>query len=761
MGRFITAWGLVLGGCFMIAAAGYAQADAPVATESQTEVALDEVEVAGVKHRGLIEEKTTQPRTETTVTKEGIRKLGGPAQVSVYQTLRMLPSVTVETADPYGLNTRTPFNLRVRGQPGKGTAMTIEGVPVWAQESPGPRPDMLDLENISDMTLYRGAIAPDKGLGAMNIAGNIDLSVRRPADTFGIDVRQGFGAFDFRRSYARIDSGTLSTGTKLYASYSYTTADKWRGAGGAPSDRHHVSFGASQEFSRYVKADLFFDYNEATQNAFRPLTFAQVRNLDAARDLDYNRSILNNAAQDVNYFDFNREKITNYHAFSLITISPTDYHRITIKPYYFREWAPRLAGTTFLGAPAVRERTNRFDRYGTVVEYDTSILNTGLKIGYWYEQFSLPIAEKYSRLQNGQLQFNQWLLTKKEGNGVISSPYVKITKDIGGFHAEGGFRYFNMYEPPVTGFNNAGLPNGSFEDVQGLNPTKDAATSYKGQTYEAWLPNFGLSYAINKQVTTYATYGKNYAQPHGFPEFQQVFANNRAAFNAAGLSVQTLVDRVKLATSHNVDLGVRYTGEKVYLAPVLFYTYYENLLVGVFDPALNTNVRTSAADARAYGGEIEMGATPVENLSIYGSFLYGKSEMASDTTAASGAVVATKGHDTPDFPKFMLKGGLSYKLYGLEISPVVRYISARYGNVDNSEKIAPYTVVDLFLTYSNPKLFGALPGVKDGFVSLAFLNLFDKKYVGVINAFEDRLGGGAAYFPGAPFTVAGSVGLKF
>lgn len=215
----------------MIAAAGYAQADAPVATESQTEVALDEVEVAGVKHRGLIEEKTTQPRTETTVTKEGIRKLGGPAQVSVYQTLRMLPSVTVETADPYGLNTRTPFNLRVRGQPGKGTAMTIEGVPVWAQESPGPRPDMLDLENISDMTLYRGAIAPDKGLGAMNIAGNIDLSVRRPADTFGIDVRQGFGAFDFRRSYARIDSGTLSTGTKLYASYSYTTADKWRGAG--------------------------------------------------------------------------------------------------------------------------------------------------------------------------------------------------------------------------------------------------------------------------------------------------------------------------------------------------------------------------------------------------------------------------------------------------------------------------------------------------------------------------------------------------
>ncbi|MBS0170003.1 MAG: TonB-dependent receptor [Nitrospira sp.] len=761
MGRFITAWGIFVGTWLLVAATGFAQTEEPGGPEAHSEVALDEVEVAGVKSRGFIEEKTTQPRTESTVTKEGIQKLGGPAQTSVYQTLRMLPSVTVETADPYGLNTRTPFNLRVRGQPGKGTAMTIEGVPVWAQESPGPRPDMLDLENIAGITLYRGAIPPDKGLGAMDIAGNIDLRVLRPSDRFGVDVRQGFGAFDFRRSYARIDSGTLATGTKLYASYSYTTADKWRGDGGAPSDRHHVSFGASQEFSRYVKADLFFDFNEATQNAFRPLTFAQIQNLNTARDLDYNPRLLNNAGQDINFFNFNREKISNYHAFSLITITPADNHRITIKPYYFREWAPRVAGVNFLGAPAIRERTNRFDRYGSVLEYDTTILNTGLKVGYWYEQFSLPIAEKYSRLQNGQLQFAQWLLTKKEGNGVINSPFVKLTKEFSALHVEAGVRYFNMYEPPVTGFNNAGIPNVGFEDAQGLNPAKDPASSYKGQTYEAWLPHAGVSYAVSKQVTTYLTYGKNYAQPQGFPEFQQIFANSRAAFNAAGLTVQSLVDRVKLATSHNVDLGVRYTTEKLYVAPVLFYTYYENLLVGVFDPALNTNVRTSAADAKAYGGEIEMGATPIENLSIYGSFLYGKSQMASDTTAASGAVVATKGHDTPDFPKFMLKGGLSYKLYGLEISPVVRYISARYGNVDNTEKIAPYTVVDLFLTYSNPKLFRALPGVKDGFLSLAFLNLFDKKYVGVINAFEDRLGGGAAYFPGAPFTVAGSVGLKF
>ena len=66
-----------------------------------------------------------------------------------------------------------------------------------------------------------------------------------------------------------------------------------------------------------------------------------------------------------------------------------------------------------------------------------------------------------------------------------------------------------------------------------------------------------------------------------------------------------------------------------------------------------------------------------------------------------------------------------------------------------TEKVSPYTVVDLFLTHRNPRLFRTLPGVRDGFLSLALLNLFNKKYVGVINAFEDRLGGGAAYFWGA------------
>lgn len=102
-------------GVILVEAQAHGEPDSVGPPNQTTEVALEDVEVSGTKSRGLIEEKRSEPRTESTVTKEAIQKLGGPAQVSVYQTIRMLPSVTVETADPYGLNTRSPFNSECAG----------------------------------------------------------------------------------------------------------------------------------------------------------------------------------------------------------------------------------------------------------------------------------------------------------------------------------------------------------------------------------------------------------------------------------------------------------------------------------------------------------------------------------------------------------------------------------------------------------------------------------------------------------------------
>ncbi|MGC4085587.1 MAG: hypothetical protein QM736_26560 [Vicinamibacterales bacterium] len=76
--------------------------------------------------------------------------------------------------------------------------MMVEGIPVWAIESPGPRVDMFDLENVDGMTLYRGGVPATQGLGAQDTAGSLDIRLLKPAERAGLTVTQGLGAWGSR-----------------------------------------------------------------------------------------------------------------------------------------------------------------------------------------------------------------------------------------------------------------------------------------------------------------------------------------------------------------------------------------------------------------------------------------------------------------------------------------------------------------------------------------------------------------------------------
>jgi iron complex outermembrane receptor protein len=82
---------------------------------------------------------------------------------------------------------------------------------------------------------------------------------------------------------------------------------------------------------------------------------------------------------------------------------------------------------------------------------------------------------------------------------------------------------------------------------------------------------------------------------------------------------------------------------------------------------------------------------------------------------------------------------------GFRISPSVQYIGSRYGNLINTEKVSPYTLVNLNV---QRKVYKGI----DLFVDV--VNLTDKKYVGRI---YPRTTSGT-YYAGAPFTI--SVGLS-
>jgi iron complex outermembrane receptor protein len=93
----------------------------------------------------------------------------------------------------------------------------------------------------------------------------------------------------------------------------------------------------------------------------------------------------------------------------------------------------------------------------------------------------------------------------------------------------------------------------------------------------------------------------------------------------------------------------------------------------------------------------------------------------------------------------MVKLGGRFQVMGFRISPSVQYIGSRYGNLINTEKVSPYTLVNLYVQRRIYKGVDLLVDVR---------NLTDKKYVGRISPGTEN----GTYFAGAPFTI--SAGLR-
>lgn len=113
-----------------------------------------------------------------------------------------------------------------------------------------------------------------------------------------------------------------------------------------------------------------------------------------------------------------------------------------------------------------------------------------------------------------------------------------------------------------------------------------------------------------------------------------------------------------------------------------------------------------------------------------------------------------KGKQVVDTPKVLIVSGLNLRIGNWSIMPRIKYLGKRYGDLAHREKIGDYLVADLNLTYSLPKFYT----FKDVSLTLEVNNVFDRKYISLISAFDDAVEG-TTYGIGAPFSVR--FGLKF
>lgn len=699
---------------------------------------------APLKREPVINVDQASPATVYQVGATGIGLLGGAGGTNSYTAIADLPSASLDSADSYGLVNMPSGNkgLRVRGEmmPHGGIG-TIDGIPL-SGINPGPGFQWLfDAENLSAISLSEGPIAPDK-LSFFTNTGVLDSKLRWPSAERNLEISQRFGSFGLRRTFARLDSGQLGSDSKLLLSASDTAAQKWRGPGNAPDGRSNFEIALEQPFNDRFAAKFYMAYNDMKASNYRPLTYAEASNLGTYNNFDFSPTSSATPAQAVYYYGYNQQNFHDWSAFSEFSYRLGQQARIIVKPFYMNEQGNYLDG---MATGKVRQWLLDHNWYGVVAEYQGKIGDAGLKAGYWWDSMDPPgpptAWKMYNPTASGGLSFASWsLLGQTVRRHEFNSFYALADKYSGAFHIQGGARYLTEKLPTINIYNTAGIGDVSYDQALAASSGVIASRSAVGPVFHKLLPYLGLDYELNSRSTFKLSMGRNF----GAPSFDVWPVYQTTAALQAKYTAQQIWDMLQPEITDAIDMGIRLNYPDGYLEPTLFYNKSHNKDVSFVDPAVGVAYPQNAGQTHAYGLQLVGSMALRQNLDGFASFTYEKAIFDQNFTTTGGAMLAVQGLQLPDTPQLMANLGATYRLGEFNLSPLVHYTGKRYGDALQMEPVPGYCTVDLNLGYQTRFPFGK------AHASLSVLNLFDKRYIGFINASYLQNAGQTSYYPGAP-----------
>lgn len=677
--------------------------------------------------------------TGSEVTTKGIELQGVKARTSVYEAISVLPGVNVENVDSSGLAVEQS-SVRLRGVRSSMGALSVEGIPNYGGNPIGPRDYLYDMENMDSVSVYKGGVPSDIGTGVGSRGGAITLHPKWAQKAFGFEVAQSLGSDDYTKSYFRIDSGTVNeSGTRFSGALSYAQADKWRGEGElGPRINGNVSL--VQPLGDKATLKLWYNHNDQEQHLYRSLTYMQTQNLKANYKSDYNTLKTGVPAQDIYYYDNNKGSYTNDDVMAIVNYRIDDTFELIFKPYYSLEDSLISQGVTSSGG-RIQKRIRDIERFGAITEVNAKFEHMKLAFGYHYENSLMEISTKNYTTAGAYAGMG---VVGTSGTTYIHSPYAKISGKEGNFNWQAGLKYFEFQDAASEGYTSGAAPTYTLTRATDLDRDE--------QTHKIWLPTIGISYDFDSAWQAYASYGKNFIRPYSYLPLMNYYQNNRAAFQAIGMGAKDLFDGYTLEESNNFDVGMRFKGDTVEIAPTLFYGKHKNLLTSVInDTNSSLSYQQNVGKATSYGLETEINFFLDDTTTLFINPTY--THFTYDDNIKG---MATKDKHVVDTPKWMGRAGVIYKVGAFEVVPMVRYLGERYGNAINTEEVDSVWLADFRATYTLKNFYEKSP-LK---VSLEIDNLFGKEYISVINA-SDYETGTSTYQQGAPRSVMLSMGVKF
>lgn len=720
-----------------------------LAGQSQAQEVLPEIRVAAEKLITPTMQSSETVYTGSEITTKGMEIQGIKATTSVYNTLDMLPGISVENSDSSGLAAEMS-SVRVRGVRSSMGAMTVQGVPNYGGNPMGPRDYVYDIENMQSVSIYKGAIPGDIGTGVGSRGGAIELQPDWPREDFGLFFKQTLGSNKYTRSYLRLDSGDLTeSGTRVSGSVSYSESDKWRGPG-TLGPRKNANVTLSQALGERVDLKLWYNHNNLDQHLYNSLSYNEIKNNYSK---DYNATLTGNLAQDINYYDYNRGSYQNDDFFAMLTLQANKDLKITLKPYHTREDVEILQGNT--SGPVdnrnyqVVKRLRDIKHTGIIAEAMMEQGEFKGTLGYHFEESDSSIlTQNYAMTPRGLAYRGFSRISVSDDNTYIHSPYAKVAGSHGAFDWQAGLKYFSFEEPASAGYVSGPGPQYALRRAPDIDK--------ESNSLDIVLPTVAAAYRFDKGLESRISYGKTFIRPYSYMPLHNLYNQNRALFQEKRITLQQLFDGYGFEESDVVDVGFRYTADCFEIAPTFFYSKHKNLLTSIYDPRVELNYNQNVGKATSYGLDLEMNAYINQAFTLFVNPTYNSMTYDEDLVFA-GRSRATEDKQVVDVPEWMAKAGFIWNYRNFEAVPMLRYIGTRYADAENLTEVDSYFLADLRMSYTLPELYWT----KEVKLSLELNNLFDKEYITRINASDTTRAGQASYHPGSPFNAMLTLSVRY
>lgn len=659
-----------------------------------------------------------------------------PAGTSPLKAIEKLPGVNFQSADPYGAY-EWSTRISIRGFDRNRLGFTLDGVPLgdmtYGNHNGLHISRAIPSENVGRVSLSQGTGSLDTA-STSNLGGAVQFSSADPLETFGVEAAQMIGSDSARRTFVRLDSGELGSGTRAYLAGVDGATDKWKGGGNQEQRMYNLKL-VQPVASATVTA--FYNYSDRAEIDYQDLSKAIV----ARRGWDWDNWYPNwgaavGAAQacaasggndsvvcDDAYWNASglREDHLGYLAFD---VPFGDAVKWKTTAYMHQNEGQGLWGTPYVPTPAgspLSIRTTEYDmeRMGALTALTFKVGPHEINAGAWYETNDFTQARRFYGEPSRNAASRSFMEFLR--NPFRTDWEYDFTTQTMVFHLQDTWTIGDTLRVNF-GARSVQVEN---EATTVIGPVKTGAI----ETDEPFLPQVGINWALNDELEVFASAARNV----------RAFASSGTSgpFSTSAESFAATRDILEPEMSTNYEVGMRFRGETIELLAAAYHVDFEDRLLGIPQCVGIVGcfgVIANVGSVKTNGVEAALSWRPIQNITWFNSATWNKSEYDENYTRTSSngetTLVAVEGNQLPDSPELMFKTELTYDNDRLFARIDASYMDERFYTYLNDGGVSAYTLLNAGIGIRLPSM-GAMEEVT---VQADVTNLADKKYFGTIDS---------------------------